>query len=59
MLKRIVHYRKFIDQHAAGSEDYAHITQENVDKVKASVEKTEAFINEKAAAQGALAKVRS
>lgn len=54
--KSIVQYRKFLDAVAAGSEDYAHIDKEKVEKVAKAVEEKAAFINTKKTEQSKLAK---
>jgi hypothetical protein len=53
--KTAVRYRKFLEAHAAGSEDYAHISAEQVAKVEAELAKQEALVNQKAAEQAKLA----
>ncbi|EGD83551.1 HS24/P52 protein [Salpingoeca rosetta] len=52
----IVHFRKFVDEHAAGEEKYAHIAAEQVKKVADAVAETEEWLNTKSAEQAKLPK---
>lgn len=47
----LVRVRKFLDLYFAGTEQYAHLTAEEVDKVKAELEKKEAWLNDQMKAQ--------
>lgn len=58
MRQAIVHFRKFLDEHAAGDEKYAHISEEQVKKVADAVAEHEEWLNTKAAEQSNLPKVR-
>eukprot|EP00055_Hartaetosiga_balthica_P008360 m.30932 g.30932 ORF g.30932 m.30932 type:complete len:833 (+) comp6263_c0_seq1:41-2539(+) len=52
----IVHYRKFLNECAAGDEKYTHLSEEDVAKVEGHVDKKEKFLASKLAEQQPLAK---
>lgn len=52
----IVHFRKFLDERAAGEPKYAHITDEEAKTVEDAISKHEGFVNSKSAEQSKRAK---
>merc|ERR1712054_660611 len=52
--KLVVVVRKFLDEYAAGGEKFAHITKEEVEKVKAAFDPKVKFLDDAVAKQSAL-----